>query len=1413
MQSDGNGAFAFEDVIVPTGSSVKAQLIVEVDGYAPYQKILTLTAGDNVSLLAEAAKIPLFKEVVKLSDLSASARMTSVIQFGIRDGADGLESFSRLMSLSELHAEADLPLENGTEATYTFPTGSFPAGVETVEANMQAFDSSDPEDIQYFPGDFSGTGLGGAASAADDEVGLESAAFDMIALKDQNGNPIQLKGSASKLGALVDLSTCNSIWTRRVNSAQAAIIESWGDYDLNDTGYQVPIWSNDNRQRSWKFVGIANYDSSVKQFKVCIPEDWGAYYLNCDSPIAIGQPETVCVNTSDQNGEPLSGFSINGRKGGQYTYGGTNSEGHAVTDLPDKNITGWSYTYRGSLTGWQNVTATQTPVRVDTDACTYELNITGIQDPLSATIYVFANEKDGTPATQKYVYLRNSSYDHYYNRSGYTNDKGYAVFKVEPSVPYVATYMAGRSNVNVNGAQIAPETEDTGRYAAVDVNDTNMPPYGYLYVYQSQVREGIADRVRFYIRGSDRNRDMLALSSFTVDGATATYTQTRKYSGAGYYYLYGEFNTTTWSVGAHAIEAKISDGIDRVTLNATLTVNANRPPVILSIYARDNSGEISRTYWNLNGVTLKAGAFTFYTSAYDPDGDTVTKSIKLDGVVVSGSVNVPEGDHNITVTASDGAATTTQTVRFTAGNQKPVISRAGASKNIIDLNAGETFKLFAYLSDPDGDYPLKLNIKATMENNTSFGGEDNVTIPRGVTYIESPETTLPFAGVYTFEARAYDSLGAVSDARSVTVEAIASNRKPEFAHGLSDQSVNINTDLTLTCLATDPEGTPISYSWIEDGVTVGTGSNTLTVNYASIGFHTVSCVATDGDGESATSSAQIRAVDPTVTGSLIVHTPMPGLNVTLHDAADKLKMLDSKVTDANGDVTFTGITGGFTSFSIAVLPSTPVSGDLFFTFVHNSILSNAYRNCEYNSSTATECSSADWCTISQQDTIPDWVFDAAKLTDESGTLLQSSTVDTNRDGVISVSELYTSVVLAFGDGVTPLTMQELPDAYGEYNVIVKMFVDIPTGEYTFTVDDLELYVQKQYSPERTYPDTKDFCTESYFTTELNITDAPDGSYTYIYGSTSQQYYYADTRATIDQYMYVYSSDDDGNYDFNIFMKDATGATYSKLLLDQSKAMVESGYTLAFSAFDSPVKNVTVTDDMGWSGNWNLSLNPLYKGIYMGSIQTSYSADSRVYATPDDTRLTYVINGSMYGNVDQVSYEKGHSHYYTTNGLLNAYKTSDYPMLDVSVGMVNGTFTFSGNEKGLVDFSELNYASSYYGEPSGRFILYVTLFVTPTTFNMDDINLTQSFPLSVATAIASVEASASYRNGEMYAYDYKDYDIAGLLHAWQSGTDFWEAGNRYAKVGFYEYANSAAPRGAQKPEQHTNGNPFVIKLSE
>lgn len=866
-----NGSFSFDEVSLGDLNTTKALLTVEKEGYAPYTKVLTLTKDNAVSVLAEIGSKPILTEVIDLSSLSASARASSFVKFGVKEGANGVESFSKLMSLSEFKAEADLNLsQDGTVSESVIPTGAFPSGVQSVTANMQSFDSSNPDDFTYFPGALSGHGKPGVTASAttDTEVGLESAGFDMIKLSDQDGNHIDLQSVAtSKLSAMAGTAVCNGMsWTRYLHSGEVGIIKGWGDDDNDSSnGYQVPIWSNDNSTGSWQYVGLAdvyNLDGTRPYFKACVDKKWQGY-LNCDSPLATTRPQQICVSAHDQFGNAIGGMNIYGKKGGSYSsaylsnYGST--KGTGIIEVRDSNITGWAYQYRSALTGWSYVDVDPSTIVANATStdCDYDMNIS-VENPYTSVVHVKAYAIDDvnytTPLTNVGVRLYNGEYANYYSKYAYTDANGTATFEVKPNVQYKVTYKAGEANVTADGSVVAPETSDNTRDVYVNVKDMNKAPKVYVGVYSYHITDK-TKTMKFSVSARDDNRDPLTFNGMTLDNTPLVegqdYNVSYRRSYDGYYYINGVMDlqsptllgitpslAANSATGYYTLKANVTDTKVVGTDDSNFRVSANQAPTIGSVYLRTNN----RTYYQTSR-NIPEGNFTISVNIYDRDGDSFTKTIKVDGVDYNNSVALTKGDHTIAITATDEHNnTSSKSFTIYTGNHAPVISSAGATTYYA--SQGTQFKLYAYVNDAEYD---TLTVTATDEGNNTY------TLSRvyGNTY-RSAYITMG-ASSKSFGIVAND--GQDSSARvdvNVTV-----NQAPTITKAVAAVNLFTGDSHTFTCSATDPEGTTVSYDWRIDNTLVKyrsyTGSLTKVFTYA--GDYNVTCTAYDRDGNTAKSSA------------------------------------------------------------------------------------------------------------------------------------------------------------------------------------------------------------------------------------------------------------------------------------------------------------------------------------------------------------------------------------------------------------------------------------------------------------------------------------------------------------------------------------------------------------------------------
>ena len=1432
-----DGSFTFDNVAVDATKPTKAQLSVAKEGFAPVVKTVTLTKDTPLSIFADVSNTPVLTEVVELP-ATASDRANTFLKFGITSGENGLSSFSKLMTLSELQAEADVPLGEGTLTTASIPADAFDLKVKSVTVQMQAFDSTKADDIAHFPGEFSGHGkpvLGSSATGDDTEGALESAAFDLIKLTDQNGENIELQMTSDKLAGTAGADTCSGMyWVRRVTSSQAAVIEAWGDDDNNaSNGFQVPIWSNDNATGTWAYVGEGDWDSSNSQFSACVDKKWEGY-LNCDSQISIGTaPKELCIYVDDQFGNAVDGgLSFTAQKGNSYSSAYLYS-GKAVLDLATGTPADWNVSYNGSWTSWSSVAVdSSTYAASTTQGCDFDLNVT-VDNPYSAKVYVFVLDDQNVTVPNAYVSLASNGYSDYYSKTAYTNAKGYALFQVKPNVTYYANYRGGTSAVNVNGAIVSPETADSGKYASVNVQDVNIAPRVSLSM-QSRVTDK-TETLPFYISARDRNGDSLSLVSLASQGTTLVegvdYNVTYTSSYAGNLYVRGIFdlNSTTLQglspsslqQGNYTFTARVSDGKLSGQTSRTLNVAANSAPVIYSLYLVDSG----YNYYYENSA-IPTGDYSLNYYVYDRDGDTVTKTMTIDDVAYTpgSSVTLSAGDHNVTIAADDGALTSTKETHIYVGNHAPLISSAGATSYLIDINKNETFKLFAYVNDAEND---ALTVTAL----------DDANVTHALTKVGSYGTKYVSAPITLTQAKAANNYTIVandgednSTAAVVSVESIASNQPPVFTTALTDRQANVNEAQDFECVAEDPEGTFVTYAWKVNGKERSETGTTFSRTFTTTGSNTVSCIATDEDGESSTSTASVLVVDPNQSGTLTVHAKYQGLIVALHGA--DYNITQKTFTDANGDAAF-NVTGDRTTFSITAWPGMEIGKKLTMDMIKPEIVYEARSNCEGN--TSTECTNADWCALMSADSIPTWVWDAE--IDESGSKPAAADIDKNpQDGSISQDELYAAAKAKFdaegGNNDGKLTYQELLAGIsgGENNsrsTVEDVYANVPVREYYLTLDQFNgdnyggyqdaPYYYDECQEDVSFPSlltvdyTSTLSTAASSSTNKDVSVSGSG-----YGSVYNQA--LDENNSVTVHMYTYSAGANGKFTYLVKERDNGAPEYHFYLLnDKTKAEMEANVTIAASDFGAADTNVSFVN----SDNMSVYVNARYQKIYL---------DNSVYVDDGDnnnqtyTRKFFTHDGIEYGiSTHGYDNDSGNNYstynYYGDGTLQSNYNVANYPALDVAftVNPNDYTWTLTGN-----DMSKLNTVGSYFYANSSsdvngttiynRFTISTYWTVAPSQspqVTLEDIVPSEAY----ADVNESVNGENAYTDFGVDAEEFKGQTesslldlVAGSNSTPYAGETLYESGSREVnKNAYFEYSSSEATNA------HRHSSMFKLRL--
>ena len=1383
-----DGRFTFTNIKTPKDGKIDGQLIVTVDGYAPYQQQITLHNGDALSVDASAAlNKPVLKSVVNISNMSQSARLSSFIRFGIKEDSNGIKAFSKLMTLQQLQAEEkNATVGEDALSTYTISLAAVPDNVKVLQASMQAFDSSKEEDLKNFPGAFKGVGLSGKKASSSQEVGLKSAAFDMFNLTDQNGKTVVL--TKSKFTQNATLNGCTNIWTRRVNSAQRSIILSWGDYDNNSSnGYQVPIWSNDNSQQTWKYVGLADYYDNSRTFKVCIPDNWGRGYLNCDSPFSITKPTTFCVNAVDVNSNPINKLYIYGNKAGLSVYKYTASNGEAILDILDNNISGWKFNYRGNETGWFPLPIDSSLIKeVNSTDCSYEANITVIS-PFNADLKVTAVKANGSVAKSERVYIQSVSGGsaHRLFKSALTDVNGTAHFKVEKNIKYRLLYRGATAYANVDGTIDNDESADSGSYADVTVREQNTIPTVWLHLNTTLVNTDLMDKLPVTVKSWDRNGDTLQITSIKLNSSQITLLNKHELSNPGNLITQGDVNVSGLSVGSHNIEVMVSDGQATGSTTRTFIVKHNREPIILSPFEM-SKGATKVYVQDDNTTVVKDGNYTnFKANAYDPDGDSVTITMKLDGnTITQSSVKViSTGNHRVDVTASDANHTSSKSFYFVARNQAPIVGNAGVNRNPVNIHLNDMMTLYAYASDPDGD-----GIKAVVVRDLNSSIDYNMTSSDGVYWhVDINATALGSIGVRTYQFTAYDnatpSASSIPVDRNVTI--VSQNMPPFFYPELSDKTVNINESTTYYFSVFDPEGSRVSLTCSLDGSSYSVTQSSMTdynITFSNLakGDHNVTCSATDSEGASAQSSAVIHVIDPSERVPFTVHTDTPGVVVTIHDPNQHYKMLQSATTDSSGAATFALPAGTQrVTFSVTLNPYNEISNDMVFSILKRELVDNAYSNCHYDEQNNSNCSSANWCNILANNTgMPSWVIDLAHID------VNSSAIDTNGDGTISVDEFYLAALSRFdknGDG--SLSLNEIED----YKTAIDsgILVNVPVKTYNIKFNREDKYEHGYYYEHGI------ICGDAV-SFDFNVTNANSIASVYIKGSAYGEIFKNDENSTsLGTKLLAYNKDSNGNYDFLAEFIDNNGTTVGlQLLLDYTPASLASGILIDANSVTMPtLVDVNVTNSSFDYFNVRSYYNDISLDYYTSSFTPEIAAASHNIHMLADSRFVYKIEAGKWISNEDYSVFKNyyHSGYYVDTTLHSSYNSANYPMLDVDADYNSTTklLTFSGSDLGKIDYSNV--------ELKNRDANYTTTFElniykfsnTTSSINVNDLNITNMFPASLANAISIARASSTKTDLSLKLYEFKNLNESQVIDT-LINDDIMKYGIRSFE---YEYTNT------------------------
>jgi hypothetical protein len=397
-------------------------------------------------------------------------------------------------------------------------------------------------------------------------------------------------------------------------------------------------------------------------------------------------------------------------------------------------------------------------------------------------------------------------------------------------------YGGGEHTVGVVVSDETRETDDAVQSWTVEVIEAptinDISPGG--------TEATVGDTVDFSIDASDPGGYTPLSYSWKINGET--------FNGRAVSYKFGSEGTYTVQATVTNSEGVSADRTFEITVDgAPPEISATADPsqitagesVQLSATATDPANrETGFTYdWNVGGETLP--------------GDTVE--------ITPTSV----GEQTITVeVTNDFGTSATKSVTLSVNNDEPEVDISSPDTN-PEIIAGSSRQFSVDVSNEDASAAeVRLIIDGQREASKTISNSRQVSFSR--------EFTDP--GNHNVEIEVEDAHGASETASwQVGVE----SRPPEFNTREPEEaavSIKAGETVEFNVAASDPDGEGISYRWLIDGSSVGTG-NQHTEQFNQPGDYNVTVVASDPQGKAASRSWSVGVssfreppqIDPQIT--------------------------------------------------------------------------------------------------------------------------------------------------------------------------------------------------------------------------------------------------------------------------------------------------------------------------------------------------------------------------------------------------------------------------------------------------------------------------------------------------------------------------------------------------------------------
>ncbi|MDP5129906.1 MAG: hypothetical protein NWQ54_03415 [Paraglaciecola sp.] len=279
---------------VTANNAAKVAVDVSYPGYT--SSSWRVNYNDVVNLDAKLLQIPV-QQVAESSMQSVSGQMTDGFNLQLSDTVNG---------------------QQVTTMSISVPSSLLPANTASLSMAVETFDPNDPADAEYFPGEY----------ADSDGNQLVSVAFNFADVTTDSNEPlaaamqrVRAEKMANLVGTAAKLEEEPVIINRNIPALSCPILETLGDSDASQDGFQVPIYVFNPYSGLWELLGQGTiydamgqmvdagrtqFDCTTSNYTMEIlvtSEIFLSKWWNLDYPLLFSQPKELCATVEVQNTE------------------------------------------------------------------------------------------------------------------------------------------------------------------------------------------------------------------------------------------------------------------------------------------------------------------------------------------------------------------------------------------------------------------------------------------------------------------------------------------------------------------------------------------------------------------------------------------------------------------------------------------------------------------------------------------------------------------------------------------------------------------------------------------------------------------------------------------------------------------------------------------------------------------------------------------------------------------------------------------------------------------------------------------------------------------------------------------------------------------------------------------------------